>query len=74
MIDLAEVAGVTFKFNEKVWDVDLPTATLIRAIPRKVSGKPIITTLFLAVTAPFPGFGTKCNAGVGLIILRISWM
>ncbi|MGB5646043.1 FAD-dependent oxidoreductase [Muriicola sp.] len=28
MIDLAEAAGVTFKFNEKVWDVDLPTATL----------------------------------------------
>ncbi|MBT8282034.1 MAG: FAD-dependent monooxygenase [Muriicola sp.] len=28
MIDLAEEAGVEFKFNEKVWDVDLPTATL----------------------------------------------
>ncbi len=28
MIDLAEQAGVVFKFNEKVWDVDLPTATL----------------------------------------------
>jgi len=28
MIDLAEQAGTVFKFNEKVWDVDLPTATL----------------------------------------------
>lgn len=28
MIDLAEQAGVVFKFNEKVWDVDLPTASL----------------------------------------------
>ncbi|MBT8285578.1 MAG: FAD-dependent monooxygenase, partial [Flavobacteriaceae bacterium] len=28
MIDLAEEAGAQFKFNEKVWDVDLPTATL----------------------------------------------
>jgi kynurenine 3-monooxygenase len=28
MIDLAEEAGVLFKFNEKIWDVDLPTATL----------------------------------------------
>ncbi|MEZ2415917.1 FAD-dependent oxidoreductase [Muriicola sp. E247] len=28
MIDLAEEAGTKFKFNEKVWDVDLPTATL----------------------------------------------
>ncbi len=28
MIDLAEEAGVLFKFNEKIWDVDLPSATL----------------------------------------------
>jgi kynurenine 3-monooxygenase len=28
MIDLAENAGVIFKFEEKVWDVDLPTAKL----------------------------------------------
>ncbi len=28
MIDLAENEGVTFKFDEKVWDVDLPTAKL----------------------------------------------
>ena len=28
MIDLAEKAGVTFKFEEKVWDVDLPEAKL----------------------------------------------
>jgi len=28
MIDLAESAGVAFKFNEKVWDVDLPEAKL----------------------------------------------
>jgi len=28
MIDLAESAGVVFKFNEKVWDVDLPEAKL----------------------------------------------
>ncbi len=28
MIDLAEEAGVMFKFNEKVWDVDLPEAKL----------------------------------------------
>jgi len=28
MIDLAEEAGVDFKFEEKVWDVDLPAAKL----------------------------------------------
>ncbi len=28
MIDLAEEAGAHFRFEEKVWDVDLPTATL----------------------------------------------
>ncbi|MCO5724839.1 FAD-dependent oxidoreductase [Robiginitalea marina] len=28
MIDLAEAAGTTFRFGEKVWDVDLPTAQL----------------------------------------------
>lgn len=28
MIDLAEAAGATFRFEEKVWDVDLPTAQL----------------------------------------------
>lgn len=28
MIDLAEQAGVLFRFNEKVWDVDLPNARL----------------------------------------------
>ncbi|PCE63457.1 FAD-dependent oxidoreductase [Sediminicola luteus] len=28
MIDLAEAAGAEFRFNEKVWDVDLPEATI----------------------------------------------
>ncbi len=28
MIDLAENAGVNFRFNEKVWDVDLPEAKI----------------------------------------------
>lgn len=28
MIDLAEAAGARFRFEEKVWDVDLPTARL----------------------------------------------
>ncbi len=28
MIDLAETAGANFRFSEKVWDVDLPTARL----------------------------------------------
>jgi kynurenine 3-monooxygenase len=28
MIDLAEKEGVVFRFNEKVWDIDLPSATL----------------------------------------------
>ncbi len=28
MIDLAEEAGTTFRFNEKVWDVDLPEAKI----------------------------------------------
>lgn len=28
MIDLAEGAGVSFRFNEKVWDVDLPNASI----------------------------------------------
>lgn len=28
MVDLAEEAGVVFRFEEKIWDVDLPTAKL----------------------------------------------
>lgn len=28
MIDLAETEGAQFRFNEKVWDVDLPSATI----------------------------------------------
>ena len=28
MIDLAEEAGVAFRFEEKVWDIDLPTAQI----------------------------------------------
>lgn len=28
MVDLAEKAGVDFEFNQKIWDVDLDTATL----------------------------------------------
>ena len=28
MIDIAQSQGVTFVFNKKVWDIDLPTATI----------------------------------------------
>ena len=35
MIDLAENAGVIFKFEEKVWDVDLPTAKLFTGATEK---------------------------------------
>ncbi|MBC2839068.1 NAD(P)/FAD-dependent oxidoreductase [Robiginitalea sp. SC105] len=35
MIDLAEQAGVEFRFNEKVWDVDLPTARLFTGATEK---------------------------------------
>ncbi|MEP3208528.1 MAG: NAD(P)/FAD-dependent oxidoreductase [Maribacter sp.] len=35
MIDLAENAGVTFKFEEKVWDVDLPEAKLFTGATEK---------------------------------------
>jgi kynurenine 3-monooxygenase len=39
MIDLAEQAGVVFKFNEKVWDVDLPTASLFTGESEKSEWK-----------------------------------
>lgn len=39
MIDLAEAAGVDFRFNEKVWDVDLPTATLFTGESEKSEWK-----------------------------------
>ncbi|PCJ92712.1 MAG: kynurenine 3-monooxygenase [Flavobacteriaceae bacterium] len=35
MIDLAENHGVVFKFNEKVWDVDLPEAKLFTGDSQK---------------------------------------
>ncbi|MFK7813679.1 MAG: FAD-dependent oxidoreductase [Maribacter sp.] len=35
MIDLAESAGVIFKFEEKVWDVDLPDAKLYTGTTEK---------------------------------------
>ncbi len=39
MIDLAENAGVTFKFEEKVWDVDLPEAKLFTGATEKGAWK-----------------------------------
>jgi kynurenine 3-monooxygenase len=39
MIDLAEAAGVAFRFNEKVWDVDLPTASLFTGESEKSEWK-----------------------------------
>jgi len=35
MIDLAEAAGAEFRFNEKVWDVDLPNARLYTGVSEK---------------------------------------
>jgi kynurenine 3-monooxygenase len=35
MIDLAENAGVIFRFNEKVWDIDLPEAQLYTGATEK---------------------------------------
>jgi len=35
MIDLAEASGVVFKFEEKVWDVDLPSAELFTGATEK---------------------------------------
>lgn len=35
MIDLAEMEGVQFRFNEKVWDVDLPEAELFTGATEK---------------------------------------
>ncbi|MEJ2162670.1 MAG: NAD(P)/FAD-dependent oxidoreductase [Robiginitalea sp.] len=40
MIDLAEEAGARFRFEEKVWDVDLPTATLFTGESEKSVWKP----------------------------------
>ncbi|MEN1784964.1 MAG: NAD(P)/FAD-dependent oxidoreductase [Bacteroidota bacterium] len=40
MIDLAEGYGVDFRFNEKVWDVDLPEATLYTGQSEKGEWKP----------------------------------
>lgn len=39
MIDLAEDAGVVFRFNEKVWDVDLPGARLYTGESEKSAWK-----------------------------------
>ncbi|MGB5608990.1 FAD-dependent oxidoreductase [Eudoraea sp.] len=35
MIDLAENEGVNFRFNEKVWDIDLPDARLYTGVTEK---------------------------------------
>ena len=39
MIDLAEATGVEFRFNEKVWDVDLPGARLYTGKSEKSAWK-----------------------------------
>lgn len=39
MIDLAEAAGVEFRFNEKVWDVNLPEAQLYTGESEKAEWK-----------------------------------
>ncbi len=39
MIDLAEKAGAEFKFNEKVWDIDLPEAKLYTGASEKSEWK-----------------------------------
>ena len=39
MIDLAEAEGVDFRFNEKVWDVDLPGARLFTGASEKSEWK-----------------------------------
>ncbi len=39
MIDLAEEAGVRFRFNEKIWDVDLPHAILFTGESEKSQWK-----------------------------------
>jgi kynurenine 3-monooxygenase len=39
MIDLAEAAGAVFRFEEKVWDVDLPTAQLFTGDTEKGAWK-----------------------------------
>lgn len=39
MIDLAEDAGVDFRFNEKVWDVDLPEAKIFTGETEKSEWK-----------------------------------
>lgn len=39
MIDLAEEAGTEFRFNEKVWDIDLPTAKIFTGESEKSEWK-----------------------------------
>ncbi|AWX45383.1 Kynurenine 3-monooxygenase [Flagellimonas maritima] len=39
MIDLAEEAGAQFRFNEKVWDVDLPEAKIFTGVSEKSEWK-----------------------------------
>ena len=39
MVDLAESAGVAFRFEEKVWDVDLPTAQIFTGETEKGAWK-----------------------------------
>lgn len=74
MIDLAEEAGAEFRFEEKIWDVDLPNAKLYTGESEKASGKNISSILFLEQMARFQELVTRCRDRAGSIIPNILLM
>lgn len=71
MIDLAEGAGAKFRFNEKVWDIDLPEAVVHTGATEKSEWTSYQYDLVFGCDGLFRGYAIKCSAGVVLIIHRI---
>ncbi|MGB5460456.1 MAG: NAD(P)/FAD-dependent oxidoreductase [Eudoraea sp.] len=53
MIDLAENEGVNFRFNEKVWDIDLPDARLYTGVTEKGEWKAYIYDIVFGCDGAF---------------------
>jgi kynurenine 3-monooxygenase len=53
MIDLAEQTGVKFRFNEKVWDVDLPGAKLFTGESEKSEWKEYVFDIIFGCDGAF---------------------
>ena len=70
MIDLAEKEGVDFRFDEKVWDVDLPEATVLTGATVKDDWVSHKFDIVFGCDGAFSGYVIKCKDAVGSIILR----